>query len=98
MMKRLLSWFRKPKKSPQDPSNLVENVLQKLIHTDVEEISCNDVHELIDQFSELKTAGEDVEHLMPLMQRHLDLCPDCLEEHEALMQAIKYEKSIEDEF
>ena len=97
MIKRLLNWLKKPKKSTQDASKLVESILQKLTNTDEQEISCDEVHELIDQFSELKMAGEDVLHLMPLMQKHLDLCPDCWEEHDALMQALSYEKSIEGE-
>ena len=68
MIKRLLNWLKKPKKSTQDASKLVESILQKLTNTDEQEISCDEVHELIDQFSELKMAGEDVLHLMPLMQ------------------------------
>jgi len=29
--------------------------------------------------------GDAAAELMPLAERHLDLCPDCLEEYEALL-------------
>jgi len=74
----------------------MENLLNKLAITEEQEISCDDVHELLDQFSEMKMRGEDVAHLMPLVQRHLELCPDCREEHEALMQALEFEKHMDE--
>lgn len=98
MFRRFLNFFKKPQKSEQDTEKLVESVLLKLTNTTEEEFSCDEVHELIDYFTELRMAGEDVPHLMPLMQKHLDLCPDCREEHEALMSALAYEKSLGDEY
>jgi len=97
MFRKLFNWFRKPKTSSQDMSIMVEEVLHKLTQTDEHEITCDEVHELIDQFSEMEIAGEDVQHLMPLMQKHLDLCADCEEEHIALVQALNFEKTIEDQ-
>jgi hypothetical protein len=44
----------------------------------------------------MEMRGEDVAHLMPLVQRHLELCPDCREEHEALMQALEFEKHMDE--
>ena len=63
-----------------------------LIMTEEKEISCDDVHELLDQFAELELHGEDVAHLLPLVQHHLDLCPDCKEEHDVLLLALQVEK------
>jgi len=71
-----------------------EELLNKLVMTEEHEISCDDVHQLLDQFTEMKMRGEDVAHLMPLVQKHLDLCPDCREEHEALIQALEFEKQM----
>ena len=76
---------------------MVEGVLFKLTQTAEKELSCAEVHELIDQFAELELAGADVQHLMPLVQKHLDLCPDCHEEHDVLVDALAYEESIEGE-
>ena len=77
-------------------TSMMENLLNRLVITEEQEISCDDVHELLDQFTELEMRGEDVAHLMPLVQRHLDLCPDCREEHEALIQALEFEKHMDE--
>ncbi len=54
--------------------------------TDDTEISCDDVYTLLDQFTEMVKRGEDAAHLMPLVQKHLDMCPDCREEFETLLK------------
>jgi len=97
MIRRILNWLRRSKRAQPDTSELVEGVLLKLTQTAENEMSCAEVHELIDQFAELELAGADVQHLMPLVQKHLDLCPDCHEEHEVLVDALAYENSIADE-
>jgi len=47
-----------------------------------DESSCDDVHEILDQFAEPNMCGEDAATLMPLVDHHLRLCPDCFEETE----------------
>lgn len=93
MIQKIINWFRKTPNPEPPPEKLVETLLQKLIDTQQDEISCDEVHGLIDQFSELALAGADVKLLMPLMQKHITLCPDCQEEHEALLEALRYEGS-----
>lgn len=78
-----------------DSPDMMENLINKLAITEEHEISCDEVHEILDQFSEMKLRGENVSQLMPLMQKHLDLCPDCMEEHVALMQALEFERRID---
>lgn len=73
---------------------MVENLLKILAVTDEQEISCDDVHRVLAEFVELQQRGEDVAHLMPLVQKHLEICPDCREEHEALLRALEIEKEI----
>ena len=94
MWKRILGWFGKRNVPKTNSSAMMENLLNKLVMTEDQEISCDDVHELIDQFTEMEMRGEDVARLMPLVQKHLDLCPDCREEHEALLQALEFEKRM----
>lgn len=53
------------------------------------EYSCDDVHRLLDQFAEAVLRGKDASRLMPLVQQHIDLCPDCREEFEALMRILR---------
>lgn len=72
----------------------MENLLGMLAITAEQEVSCNDVYKILAEFTEMKQRGEDVAHLIPLVQKHLDLCPDCREEHEALLQALEFEKQL----
>jgi len=74
---------------------MMEKLLNKLAITEEQEISCDDVHEILDQFAEMELRGENVSALMPLIQRHLDLCPDCHDEHDALIQALEFEKQMQ---
>ena len=76
-------------------AELIKGILHILIKTHDEELDCDEVYELLDQFVEAKVRGEDVSEAMPLMLRHLDLCRDCFEEYEALMRVIKAEEDLD---
>ena len=64
-------------------------MLQMIQETQEVELSCDEVHELLDQFTEMAIRGEDVVGLLPLVHYHLDMCPDCREEYEALSRILK---------
>jgi hypothetical protein len=70
------------------PDGLVK-LMRDVERTRDVELSCDEVHRLIDQFAELTLRGENAAELMPLIQRHLDLCPDCREEFEGLMRVLR---------
>jgi hypothetical protein len=53
------------------------------------EYDCNDVYRLLDQFAEAVQRGDDTAPWMPLIRAHLERCPDCRAEFEALMQALR---------
>jgi len=53
------------------------------------EYDCNDVYRLLDQFAEAVQRGEDGAPWMPLIHAHLERCPDCRAEFEALMRALR---------
>ena len=63
---------------------MAEKVLTMLAATLEEELTCDEVFALLDQFTEMAVRGEDVGRLMPLVKHHLDLCRDCHEEYEVL--------------
>ena len=96
MMKKIFGWFGKKNEPGMVSSDMMESLINMLAITEEHEISCDDVHAILDQFTELEMRGEDVAHLMPLVQKHLDLCPDCGEEHEALLQALEFEKHMDE--
>ena len=59
------------------------------MNTKQQEISCDDVHELLDQYTEKAIAGEDVSAILPFIHHHLSMCPDCHEEYIALKRILE---------
>ena len=53
------------------------------------EYACDEVQRLLDQFAEGVLQGENGASWMALVRRHLELCPDCREEFEALLRVLK---------
>lgn len=54
-----------------------------------EEYSCEQVYELADQYAELLLQGEDGAILMPQVKHHLEICGDCCQEFELLLQILQ---------
>jgi hypothetical protein len=66
------------------------NWLIKIIFTErPDELDCGECFEVIDTFAELKLAGKKAAEAMPLVQDHLDRCPPCREEFEALLDTLQ---------
>lgn len=88
---RLLNWLRRRQPQPgRAPRGDVPTMLlPQLEDTREVELSCDDVLAVLDQFTEATLHGEDAATLMPLVQHHLDHCPDCHEEFEALLRVLK---------
>ena len=72
----------------------MKRLLNSLSHTRENEISCDDVHALLAEFTELHRKGVNIAHLMPEVQQHLDLCQACREEYEALLLALEAEDKM----
>lgn len=53
------------------------------------ELSCEDVYQLLDQYAEIIAKGNNAKELMPLVEHHIDICPDCREEFEALLRILQ---------
>ena len=93
LVNAIKSWFqRKPKKNAHqvngDKAQELKNLLHMLQLTEEIEVSCDEVYRALDQYVELANAGEDVQDLMPLIKRHLEICKDCNEEYLALLQVL----------
>ncbi len=70
------------------PIDALLRLLRQVSRTREDEISCDDCFDLLDAFAELVHNGENAAGLMPLVQQHLDLCRDCREEFEALIEVL----------
>lgn len=54
-----------------------------------EEASCDEVYARIDEYVEKEVGKKDAAQLMPLVREHLDLCSECCEEYEALLDVLE---------
>jgi hypothetical protein len=53
-----------------------------------EEISCEDLYARLDEYVELEVDQKDAAQIMPIIREHLDVCPECCEEYEALLEVL----------
>lgn len=78
---------------PMGPQELspsqAEKMLKMIQKTQETELSCDDVHKLLAQYTEMALQGEDSAAFLPLVRQHLELCPDCMEEYEALAHILQ---------
>jgi hypothetical protein len=62
-----------------------------LANTRDDEVDCEQVFQIVDVYAEAAARGDDVAHVFPLIQHHLALCRDCLEEYQALENVLQAE-------
>jgi hypothetical protein len=72
---------------------LVADLMRKLLKTHDEELSCDEVFALVDEYAEANQRGENVAGLKPLIRQHLDMCRECDEEYQALLRVLEGTKS-----
>lgn len=94
-MSRINRLFKKKSKSepalkvPEIPLSKAEALLRMLEKTQEEELCCEDVHSLLNTFAEMVARGEDTRQIMPQVHLHMEFCPDCQEEFEALVHILQ---------
>jgi hypothetical protein len=71
------------------PNEAVVGFLQVLEGVREDEASCDEVYERIDEYVEREVDKKDAADLMPIIRDHLDLCPECCEEYEALLDILE---------
>jgi hypothetical protein len=71
------------------PNDTVLGFLHLLESVREEDVPCDEIYARIDQYVEREVDKKDAAKLMPLVREHLDLCPDCCEEYEALLDVLE---------
>jgi hypothetical protein len=71
------------------PEEAVVDLMHRLQKTHEEELSCDEVFALVDEYAEASQRGEDVTSLKPLIRQHLDMCRECEEEYQALLSVLE---------
>ena len=79
------------KVSPREElsNEAVLGFLRVLENVDKEEITCDELYAKLDEYVEREIDQKDAAKIMPLIRDHLDICPDCCDEYEALLNVIK---------
>jgi len=62
----------------------VSDLLHRLLGPSEPEVDCATCFERLDEYVELELRGADGEAVVPGMAAHLEGCPACREDHEAL--------------
>lgn len=67
----------------------LKKVLKTLTITEVEEMTCSECFNEIDQYVDMLRDGKSPADVKPLVKHHITLCPPCREEFEALLVALE---------
>jgi hypothetical protein len=71
------------------PEGAVVDLMHRLQKTHEEELSCDEVFAIVDEYAEASQRGEDLTVLKPLIIHHLDMCRECEEEYQALLSVLE---------
>jgi len=71
------------------PNETVLGFLRVLETAENEEISCDELFVKLDEYVEREVGQKDAAQLMPVVREHLDICPECCEEYEALLDVLE---------
>ena len=62
--------------------------LERLLGPSDYEVGCDECFDRLDEFVELELAGLNADAAIPGLRAHLDGCPACREEHDALVALV----------
>jgi hypothetical protein len=71
------------------PNEAVLGFLRVLESVREEDATCDEIYARIDEYVERQVGNRDAAQLMPLVREHLDLCSECCEEYEALLDILE---------
>ena len=90
---KIMSWMKRLNPQldsvPRQRMNTIKNLMHMIEQTSEEEYSCEEVFVLLDLYTETLVEGDDTKKMMPLVERHLAMCPDCREEFEGLLKILE---------
>jgi hypothetical protein len=67
---------------------MTDERLERLLGPRDREVGCEECFDRLDEFVELELAGADADAAIPGLRAHLDGCPACREEHDALVALV----------
>ena len=85
IIKRIRHSLGLQKELPQETVLGIMRVLETLPD---EHINCDDLYARLDEYVEREVDKKDAAQIMPIIREHLDVCPECCEEYEALLEVL----------
>jgi len=70
------------------PQETVIGIMRVLETMPTEEMTCDDLYARLDEYVEREMNKKDAAQIMPILREHLDVCPECCEEYEALLEVL----------
>ena len=71
-----------------DPK-LIKEMVREIVTTREDEMDCPECFEHMDHFADLLLNGKELPDLMLRLRDHLEHCPHCNEEFDALLNALR---------
>lgn len=71
-----------------NPRVLWQKLLRMLSLTQERELTCDEAQDMLDSYVELELAGENPQSVLPEVSQHLRICPECREEHDAMLKIL----------
>ncbi len=91
-IQRIQNTFNPQKDTAELKDEVVLKFLRVLENAREDELSCSEMYARLDEFVETEVQGEDADKITPLVHEHLDMCPECCEEYEALLTVLEHTK------
>ena len=91
-IQRIQNTINPQRDTPELKDEVVLKFLRVLENAREEELSCIEMYARLDEFVETEVQGEDADKITPLVHEHLDMCPECCEEYEALLTVLEHTK------
>jgi hypothetical protein len=89
-LRELIRTVRNKVSPPEQLSDdAVLGFLRLLEEEEKEEITCDELYDKLDEYVEREVGVHDAARIMPLIREHLDVCPGCCEEYEALLHVVE---------
>jgi hypothetical protein len=91
----LRRWFRRDgNPSPNGHMAVpVPKIMQQLAATQPVELTCDEVLRLMGACAEAVLRGEDHALVVPLFEKHIEMCADCREEFEGLLRILRAQQA-----
>ena len=87
---KLRDWLKQIGRGQSQPTPSMSDtdVMSLIRYLENCELDCEQVFDALDRYAEIEVRHEDAAHLMPLVREHLNMCHDCCDEYEALLDVL----------